>query len=52
MPFRKRYVFHETKGFWRHLIDWNAFHEQEVARDKKMTEIQKRSEKDVKAESK
>ena len=22
--FRKNYIFHENKGFWRHLIDWNA----------------------------
>lgn len=28
VPFKKRYIFHESKGFWKHLIDWNSFHEQ------------------------
>lgn len=24
--YRKNYTFHDNKGFWRHLIDWNAHH--------------------------
>ena len=34
--FRKNYVFHENKGFWRHLIDWNANLDQAIARDAAM----------------
>lgn len=26
--YRKNYVFHDSKGFWRHLIDWNAHYHQ------------------------
>lgn len=28
IPFKKSYLFHDGKGFWRHLIDWNSFKEQ------------------------
>lgn len=32
IPFRKSYLFHDGKGFWRHLIDWNSFKDQEIQR--------------------
>lgn len=34
IPFKKSYLFHDGKGFWRHLIDWNSFKEQEIQREK------------------
>ena len=52
VPFKKRYVFHESKGFWRHLIDWNAYYEQYENREKMMNSIAKKNEKDDSQESK
>jgi len=28
IPYRKSYLFHDGKGFWRHLLDWNSFKDQ------------------------
>lgn len=28
IPFKKSYLFHDGKGFWRHLVDWNSFKDQ------------------------
>ena len=51
VPFKKNYVFHEGKGLWRHLIDWNNFKEQDNKRAKLMDSISKGIVKDP-AESK
>lgn len=24
VPLKKNYIFHENKGFWKHLVDWNS----------------------------
>ena len=41
VPFKKNYVFHEEKGLWRHIIDWNSFKEQDIKRAKLLDSIQK-----------
>jgi hypothetical protein len=51
VPFKKNYIFHQEKGLWRHLIDWNSFKEQDSRRQKLMDSIQKGIIKDP-AESK
>jgi len=28
IPSKKAYIFHDGKGFWRHLVDWNSFKDQ------------------------
>jgi hypothetical protein len=42
IPFKKSYNFHDGKGFWRHLIDWNSFKDQEIQREKDLSKVQKR----------
>jgi hypothetical protein len=42
IPFKKSYLFHDGKGFWRHLIDWNSFKDQEIQREKDLSKVQKR----------
>lgn len=44
IPLRKSYLFHDGKGFWRHLVDWNSFKDQEIQREKDMNKVQKRVE--------
>jgi len=44
IPFKKAYQFHQGKGFWRHLIDWNSFKEQEVQRERELNKVSKRIE--------
>jgi hypothetical protein len=44
IPFKKSYNFHDGKGFWRHLIDWNSFKDQEIQREKDLSKVQKRVE--------
>lgn len=51
VPFKKNYTFHEEKGLWRHLIDWNSFKQQDTKRAKLLDSIQKGIVKDP-AESK
>jgi hypothetical protein len=51
VPFKKNYIFHQEKGLWRHLIDWNSFKEQDSRRQRVMDSIQKGIIKDP-AESK
>lgn len=45
--FRKNYVFHDSKGFWRHLIDWNAHYEQEIQREKTINAFAKKTDKET-----
>ena len=44
--FSKNYIFHEEKGFWKHLIDWNAQKEQEIKRAAAWSEYTKSLDKD------
>ena len=44
--YRKNYIFHDNKGFWRHLIDWNAHYHQELQREKAINAISKKTDKD------
>ena len=32
IPFKKTYKFNDGKGFWRHLLDWNSFKDQDLQR--------------------
>lgn len=45
--YRKNYIFHDNKGFWRHLIDWNAHYHQELQREKAISAISKKTDKEV-----
>ncbi len=44
IPFKKTYRFHDGKGFWRHLLDWNSFKDQDLLREKDLGKVQKRVE--------
>ena len=45
--FRKNYVFHENKGFWKHLTDWNSHLEQETLREKTLNAFAKKTDKET-----
>lgn len=44
---RKRYVFHDNKTFWTHLIDWYAFNKQEKNRERIQQSVQAAAEKKI-----
>ena len=41
---KKRYIFHDKKSLWMHLVDWYAFNKQEENRERIQQSVQAAAE--------
>ena len=44
MLVKKQYRFTEGKSFWKHLLDWNSYIDQDLEREQNEKNLQKRVE--------